>query len=125
MDAASVASNKFVDSQLAARKVESIDMLPKEIRKEIRKEARAIARRDVFGVDHKTDKQGNPIEQGLGSAVKMTQQHVDAYIKAQTDKKFRSEPEPGYADNLKRMQAQLAECNARRRAEKADEDDDD
>lgn len=125
MDAVSIASNKYIDQQLSARKVDSLSMLPKEVRREIRKQARAIATKDVFGEGHKLDKAGLPVEQGLGSPGNMTQQNIDAYVKAQTDKKFRESPEPGYEDNLKRMRAQLAECNARRRAESADDDDDD
>lgn len=124
MEAASVASLRFVESQLRARKVDSIDMLPKEIRREIRKEAKKIALTDVFGEGHKLDKNGMPLEQGLGSPSNMTQQHIDAYIKAQTNTKFREKPEDGYEDKLKVMRAQLAECNARRRAEQVDDDDD-
>jgi len=125
MDAVSVAANKFIEKQLSARKVEALELLPKEIRREIKKEARRIAHDDVFGVGHRTDKAGNPIEQGLGSPSNMTQQHIDAYVKSQTDKKFRDQPEPGFEDNLKKMRAQLAECQARRRAEMGDDDGDD
>src|SRR5579872_6374012 len=115
--AVSVRSMRFIESQLAARKVESLDLLPKEVRKEIKKEARKIAREDVFGMGHKTGRDGTPIEQGLGSPANMTQQHIDAYVKAQTDPKMRpGGPENGYEDNLKRMRAQLAECQARRKA---------
>jgi hypothetical protein len=122
--AVSVASQKFVQSQLAARKVESIDMLPKETRREIKKQARAIAYKDVFGEGHKVAKDGTPIEQGTGSPGNMTAQCIEAYIKNQTERR-KGGPEEGYEDNLKKMRAQLAECNARRRIEEADDDDDD
>ena len=124
MEAVSIASNKFIESQLAARKVESIDMLPKETRKEIRKQAKQIARNDVFGVGHALDKQGNPIEQGAGAPANMTAQCIEAYIKNQTERR-KGGPEPGFEDNLKKMRTQLAECNAKRRAEQVDDDDDD
>lgn len=125
MDAVSIRSQKFIEQQLTTRQVADISLLPKEIRRAIKKEAKAIAQQDVFGVDHKTAKDGTPIEQGLGSAGNMTQQAVEAYIKYQTDKKFRSAPEEGYEENLKKMRAQLATCNTRRRAEAAAADDDD
>jgi hypothetical protein len=126
MDAVSVASQKFIDQQIALHKVASLDLLPREVRKQIKKEAKRIATEDVFGVGHKTDKQGNPIEQGVGAPGNITQQHIDAYVKAQTDSKLRpGGPEAGYEDHLKRMRAQLAECNAKRRAEMIDEDDED
>lgn len=124
MDAVSIRSNKYVEQQLTARKVESIDLLPKEIRREIRKEAKKIALQDVFGVDHKTAKDGTPIEQGLGAGSNQTAQSIEAYIKNQTERR-KGGPEPGFDDNVKRMKAQLAECDARRRVEQADEDDDD
>lgn len=125
MDAVSVRSLTFIDSQLKARGVTNISLLPKDVRKEIKKEARKIARQDVFGAEHKTDKAGEPIEMGVGSPGNMTQQNIDAYVKAQTDKKLREAPEQGYEENLKRMKAQLAECNARRRAERDEDEDDD
>ena len=123
--AVSVASLEFIAKQLALHKVESIHMLPPHARKEIKKEARAIATRDVFGVGFKTDKAGNPVEMGLGSPSNMTQQHIDAYIKAQTDPKMRpGGPEPAYEDHLSRMRKQLAECIARRPADLDDDDED-
>ena len=69
----------------------------------------AAVQANVFGHDHKTDKHGCPIEQGRGSASNMTQQSVDAYRKWGKD-------EPDYAENLKRMQAQLSASNEVRNA---------
>lgn len=124
MDSVSIASQKYVEKQLQIRKVESIDLLPKETRREIRKEAKRIAVADVFGADHKTAKDGTPIEQGIGAPGNMTAASLEAYIKNQTERR-KGGPEPGFDDNVKRMEAQLKECNARRRAERAHEDDDD
>jgi hypothetical protein len=124
MNAASVASIQYIEKQLGARKVESLDMLPRDVRKEIKREAKKIALNDVFGVGHATDKSGNPIEQGLGSAANITQQHLDAYIKNQTDRSATG-PEAGYEENLARFRKQLAECEARRVAARANDDDDD
>jgi hypothetical protein len=118
MEAVSVSSLQYVQKQLGAYKVESLDMLPAALRKQIRREARRIAIADVFGVDHKTDKDGNPIEQGIGAAGNVTAQHVEAYIKEQTERRPNG-PEPGYEDHLARMRKQLAECEARRAAERA------
>lgn len=125
MDAVSVRSQKFIESQLTARKVESIGLLPKETRRDIKKEARKIALADVFGHDHQTDKKtGNPIEQGLGADGNMTAQSIEAYIKNQTERR-KGGPEPGFEDTLKDMRVKLAKCDARRRAEAAAADDDD
>ncbi len=122
MTAVSVASLQFIDKQLSQRQVASLDMLPKEVRREIRKEAKRIATRDVFGEGHKTDKEGKPIEQGLGAAGNVTAQHIEAYVKNQTERSPNG-PEPGYEDNLSRMRKDLAACEARRLAARTDDDD--
>jgi len=41
-------------------------------------EARQRVADDVFGVGFKTDSQGRPIEQGIGSAAQPTEQHLKA-----------------------------------------------
>jgi hypothetical protein len=122
MEAVSVASRAHIEKQLSARKVESLDMLPRDVRKQIKKEARQIALKDVFGEGHATDRQGQPLEQGLGSASNITQQHIDAYVKNQTERSA-SGPEPGYEEHLARMRKDLAACEERRRAARAAEDD--
>jgi hypothetical protein len=121
--AVSIASLKHIEKQLALHKVESLDMLPKEVRKQIKRDAKQIALTDVFGVGHSTDKTGAPIEMGVGAKGNMTQQCIDAYIKAQTDSK--TGPEPGYEDHLKRMRQDFAACEARRAATRTAADDDD
>lgn len=126
MEAVSVRSTQFIEKQLATYKVASLDLLPKEVRREIKKEAKRIALEDVFGVGHKVDKAGNPIEQGVGAPGNITQQHIDAYVKAQTDSKMRpGGPEAGFEEHLAQMRRGLAECNARRAAARTDEDDED
>jgi hypothetical protein len=69
-------------------------------------------KQNVFGVDYKTDAKGNPIEQGKGSAMNQTRQSVDAYRKWGVN-------EIDYERHLKRMEAELAKCDERRRAEGA------
>lgn len=64
---------------------------------------------NVFGADAPKDRHGNRKEQGRGSAANMTQQSIDAY------KKW-GKGETDFAENLKRMEAQLAETNQRREA---------
>jgi hypothetical protein len=66
-------------------------------------------RRNIFGFDHKTDKNGRPIEQGLGSPQNMTQNCIDAY------KKW-GKNDPGFEEHLKRMEAELVACNKARAA---------
>ena len=47
MTAVSVSSLDYIQKQLAARKVQSLDMLPRDVRKQIKQEARRIATTDV------------------------------------------------------------------------------
>jgi hypothetical protein len=65
---------------------------------------------NVFGVDHKKDRKGNPIEQGIGSPGNQTRNSIEAYAKYTRD-----EPEVK-AKNIERMERELAESNERRRA---------
>jgi hypothetical protein len=123
MEANSVAAEQHVDKMLAAFKAKTLADLPRDVRKRIRKEARQIALNDVFGHGHKIGKDGEPVEQGLGSFENPSQQSIDAYIKAQTDKRYRESPEEGFEENVKRMRARFAEVQAQRRKLKAAEDD--
>jgi hypothetical protein len=62
----------------------------------------------VFGDDHKVDKDGNPIEQGIGSLAQPTDNSVAAYRRWGRD-------EPDYAANLARMEKELAAYKAKQR----------
>jgi hypothetical protein len=55
----------------------------------------------VFGENYKTDRDGNPIEQGKGSKAQPTLQSVEAYRKY-------GKSEPSYEQTLAQMQADLA-----------------
>lgn len=66
--------------------------------------------KNVFGHDHKRDRKGNPIEQGIGSAGHQTRNSIEAYKKYGKD-------EPDFQANLVRMEKELVEANARRKAE--------
>lgn len=46
-------------------------------------EAEHKMRQDVFGHDYQTDKSGNPIERGKGSAFQQTPQHVQEMHRSQ------------------------------------------
>jgi hypothetical protein len=72
--------------------------------------------KNVFGDDHKKDKHGEPIEQGIGSVGNMSLNAVNAYIKEQQRRE--GGPEPHFEEHLARMRRQLAECEARRAAER-------
>ena len=82
---------------------------PLHVRQQIIAEAKRQAACDVFGVDHKTDRHGKPIEQGLGAAGNQTAQSVEAYEKW-------CRHEPGFDRNLARMKKELADCEAKRAA---------
>jgi hypothetical protein len=107
MEAVSISSLAYIDKQVAMLKISSIDHAPPDVRKSILKEAKRIALGDVFGVDHKTDRNGQPIEQGLGSASQPTRQSVEAY------RKYCKE-EIGYIEHLTKMEKALAEYEARK-----------
>lgn len=68
-------------------------------------EARAA---NVFGIGFKTDRHGNPIEQGLGSDSQMTANSIAAYRKYGVN-------EPDYDRHLARMEKLFAEQQAQRR----------
>jgi hypothetical protein len=71
-------------------------------------------RKNVFGFDHKVDRSGKPIEQGVGSPGNQSRNSIEAY------KKYCSH-EPDFEKNLARMQRELAEADARRAAERRPE----
>jgi hypothetical protein len=54
------------------------------------------APKNTFGVDHKKDKNGKPIEQGVGRANNMSRQCITAYVAEQTTRRPGG-PEAGYA----------------------------
>jgi len=62
---------------------------------------------NVFGVDAPKDKRGYRIEQGRGSPGNMTQQSVDAFIRWHGPRDGHPSGDENYAEDLKRMQAQL------------------
>lgn len=69
---------------------------------------------NVFGHDHKKDRHGDPIEQGIGSPGNQTQNSVNAYRKyAKYEMGF---SEAQFAENLKRMEGELAASNEARAA---------
>jgi hypothetical protein len=57
---------------------------------------RALSGKNVFGFDHKTDRQGKPIEQGVGSPGNQSRNSIEAC------KKYCSH-EPDFERNLARM----------------------
>jgi phage repressor protein C with HTH and peptisase S24 domain len=67
----------------------------------------------VYGENYKTDKNGEPIEQGIGSKSQPSPNSIAAYIKTQTQYR-KNGPEPGYDEHLARMEAELAAFNAGR-----------
>lgn len=71
--------------------------------------------KNVFGEDHRKDKHGEPIEQGIGSPGNMTRNCIEAYIKNQTERR-NGPPEKGYEETLARMEAELEACNEKRKA---------
>jgi hypothetical protein len=66
--------------------------------------------KNVYGQDAKKDRQGNYIEQGIGSPGNQSRNSIEAYKKYGKD-------DPDFQANLARMEKELVECNAKRRAE--------
>jgi hypothetical protein len=76
MKAYSVSAEKLLHKAAAAEAQGN-----RSLAEQLRSEAEQQALNDVFGVGHKTDKHGRPIEQGIGSDSNITQQHIDAVRK--------------------------------------------
>jgi hypothetical protein len=72
----SVAGEKLLHRALQAEQVGN-----KALAAQLRAEAEQQANNDVFGVGHKTDRHGKPIEQGIGSDSNITDQHIAAVRK--------------------------------------------
>jgi hypothetical protein len=66
---------------------------------------------NVFGFDHKKDRKGVPIEQGIGSEQNVTTNHISAYEKWGKD-------EPDYERHLARLRKLFAEQQPKREAER-------
>lgn len=74
----------------------------------------AAVANNVFGADHKRDKFGDPIEQGIGSAGNQTRNSINAYKKfAKYDPDYTPEK---FAATVKKMEADLAASNDTRKA---------
>jgi hypothetical protein len=117
----SVDAEKYLEKALADLRVGSLREAPREHRRRILRDMEAITNAQVFGPDHKKDANGQPLEQGIGSQFNVTRQHVEAYIANQITR--RDTPEAGYEENLAAMRAQLEICEARRRKERKQEED--
>lgn len=98
----------LLESCMQKTQEEIDEMSPAELRA-----YREDQRRTVFGHDSKTDRKGHPIEQGIGSPAHPTRNSIDAYKHTQLVRM--SEPEPGFPENLKRMEDELAEFEANRK----------
>jgi hypothetical protein len=59
---------------------------------------------NVYGHDAPKDRKGFRLEQGLGSPKNQTRNSIDAYKKYGKD-------EPGFDENVKRMEAELKACD--------------
>jgi hypothetical protein len=81
MEAFSVSAQKHIEKALGAMKLQSIDDAPPAVRERLEHEASEIALRDVFGHGFQRDRHGNPIEQGIGSPGRETEQHFAALLK--------------------------------------------
>ncbi len=83
------------------------------------KEAKQKVAEDTFGVGFKRDRNGNPIEEGLGSLKQPTQQSIDAYIKEQTTRRMGG-PEPDFEKHLETMRQRLRDYQAKKAAHAGD-----
>jgi hypothetical protein len=70
------------------------------------------AARNTFGEGFRRDRQGNPIEMGIGSEFGMTRNSIEAY------RRYNSNA-PDFERQIAKMEKQLVVANERRRAEAA------
>lgn len=75
------------------------------------------AEKNVFGVDVKHDRQGNPIEQGIGSPSQPSRNSINAYRANQLGNKFGAEP--NFKENLEKMEADLKVFETKRADQRA------
>jgi hypothetical protein len=108
IEAFSVAGEKFLAKRLSDLRVDSLDALPVALRRQIRKEKLKIDLGSVFGESVEFDDDGNPIEHGIGSPGNQTSHSIESF------KKYNDCTLPANAEALKRMEGELAECNAKR-----------
>lgn len=72
---------------------------------------------NVFGSDAPKDRKGFRLEQGIGAPGNMTKNSIDAYRKYHDPANPRCvEPDPDFAENLKKMTADLAKSDEARKA---------
>jgi hypothetical protein len=83
---------------------------PPELRRLLIEEAKRKVEIDVFGEGFKRSPQGKPLEQGRGAPGNETAESVASF------RCFCSH-EPGFSEALKRKEADLARCVARRAAQ--------
>jgi hypothetical protein len=89
---------------------------PPEIARQMAKDAKKKVEVDVFGVGFRKDKQGRPIEQGLGSPGNETAQSIAAYVKYHGPGGIMEETPEVYQATLKKKQADLAATLERKKA---------
>jgi DNA-binding winged helix-turn-helix (wHTH) protein len=113
IEAFSIAGEKFLAKKLADLRVESLDELPVALRRSIRKQKNNIDIASVYGEGFSLDGDGNPIEQGIGSAGNQTRHSIEAF------KKHHDTTLPMHAEALKRTEKELTICNEQRRKSQA------
>ena len=77
----SVAAEQHIEKSLSALRLNSLDEAPPAIREQIEQRANEIALTDVFGHNFKLDRNGNPVEQGIGAKGNESEQHFAAILK--------------------------------------------
>ncbi len=76
-----------------------------------------LQRKIVYGHDSKVDDEGNPVEQGIGSAQQPTRNSIEAYKRWHGPKS--QDPDADFEENLKRMEAEYAAYVAANKARRA------
>lgn len=118
MEAWSVAAQKLIDQSRSTKLA-----LTDQQRKELRKEAKHRAREDVFGVGFKTDRNGVPIEQGIGSPGNGSIHDAEAFKKYCGPSKDNPQGEPGWEDVYKAKLKNAHETAAKRAKQRQEEED--
>jgi hypothetical protein len=85
---------------------------PIDLQRRMAKDAERLVERDTFGEGFRRDKNGKPVEMGRGAPGNQTAESIRAY-------EARCKHEPNFVEVLARMRKELAECDARRAAERA------
>lgn len=118
MQAWSVAAQKLIEQSYSTKLG-----LTDQQRKELRKEAKKRALSDVYGEGFKTDRNGEPLEQGIGAAGNGSSHDAESYKRYHGPSRDNPQGEPGWEETYKAKLKNAQETAAKRAKQRSDDED--